>query len=613
MKKTWKIKAGIKSKNPEKRREEVIKLLLKNRAIKTKKDREDFFKPPSPTKIPLKKTGISKVQVKKAIKRIKKAKKNKELVVIYGDYDADGVTATAIMWETLYGLGIDAMPFIPEREAHGHGLKKEGVEHILKFYNSKNLKLIITVDNGITAFSGAKFCQKKGIDLIVCDHHQIRKQPATNRQPPVARGKKAGSWELEAGDLPTALAVVHSDKLAGAGVAWFFAREILKTINNQQLAISNQALELVAIGTIADVFPLIGINRSIVTHGLETLKKTKRTGIKALLAEARVSKEDITSYTIGFIIAPRLNAMGRLAQAMDSLRLLCTKDEGRGVKLAFELGQTNKDRQDLTFSLFEHAEASYKPQATSHKLIFLSHESYEQGVVGLVAGKLAERFHRPAIVVAKRKKHSKGSARSIRGFNIIEALREFEDDFVGLGGHPRAAGFTVETEKLPEIKQKMENLAMEQIPDELLSPVLEIDCEIVFADITQKLYKEIEKFEPFGFGNTKPKFLTKGIQIVEARQVGKEGKHLKLCLRQPVTSHQPPARVSSQQPAASSQKEKTGNWKLEAEIDGIYFNGGYLFEELDYRKPIDVVFNIDENEWNGQKNLQLVVKDIKVA
>jgi len=606
MKKTWKIKAKIKSKSPKKRREEIIKVLLKNRGIKTKKDREEFFKSPNPTKIPLEKTSISSAQVKKAIKRIRKAKRNKELVIIYGDYDADGVTATAIMWETLYGLGINAMPFIPEREAHGHGLKKEGIDDILKLY--KNPKLIITVDNGITAFSGAKYCKKQGIDLIVCDHHQIRKQPVTSYQLPVTSYQpekknsklETGDWRLEAKDsgnwkLPTVLAVVHSDKLAGAGVAWFFAREILKNCH-EPFATSHELLQLAAIGTIADVFPLIGINRSIVTHGLEALKKTKRIGIKALLAEAQVTKKDITTYTIGFIIAPRLNAMGRLAQAMDSLRLLCTKDEGRGVKLAFELGQTNKDRQDLTFSSFEHAVESSKLKVPAkgrsasgrkaQKLIFLSHESYEQGVVGLVAGKLAERFHRPAIVVAKRKKHSKGSARSIRGFNIIEALREFEDDFVGLGGHPRAAGFTVATEKLPEIQQKMENLAMEQIPDELLSPILEIDCEIFFGDITEELYKEIEKFEPFGFGNAKPKFLTKNVQVVEARQVGKEGKHLKLKL---ATSYQLPAT---------------------SYFDGIFFGKGELFERLNYRKPIDIVFNIDENEWNGKKSLQLVVKDL---
>ena len=574
--KKWQIQAKLKAKDGQKRRDELVKILLGNRGIKNKKKQEDFFNPQNPLKIPFKETGIKVLEVKKAITRIKRAIKKQELVVIYGDYDADGITATAILWEALNELKAKVFPFIPHRENHGYGLNKKGLDSLLEQYGKPDL--IITVDNGIVAFEGAEYCQKLAIDLIISDHHQKKSSKVKNQK---TKQK-----------LPKALAIVQTDKLAGAGVAWFLAREIKKAVrlhlnHSSKEQTSSSRLELAAIGTIADMMPLLEINRSLVKFGLEQFKNTQRPGLKTLFTEAQIDLNQVSTYNISFIIAPRLNAMGRLEHGLDSLRLLCTKDEQRAIRLAVNLGNVNKQRQDLTFSVLKHAqeEVASSKENKKQRLLFISHESYNHGVIGLVAGKLVEKFWRPTIVVAKGKNHSKGSVRSVPGVNIIEMLRQFENDFVDLGGHPMAAGFTIKTNKLPEIQKKLENLAIEQISEDLLLPNLEIECEIDLGDINYQLYRVLEKFEPFGIGNRRPVLAAKKINIIEYRNVGRDGKHVRL--------------------------------KLKAEgveiFEAIFFNGAKKVALLDSSQPVDVAFQIDENNWNGQKSLQLVIKEIRQA
>jgi len=562
MRKVWKILYQVKEKGQKQRLEEIIRALLKHRSITTKQQRKDFFDPQNPYKVILKETGIKAGEVKKAVSRIKKAIKNKELIVVYGDYDADGICATAVLWETLHKLGAKAFPFIPLREEHGYGLKEEGIKAIVREYGQPDL--MITVDNGIVAFEGAEYCRKQGIDLIISDHHQLKKQK-----------------------LPAAVAVVHTDQLAGAGVAWFLAREIERALLDQTNLVEEN-LELAAIGTIADMVPLIGVNRSLVAFGLIELQKTERPGLRALFTEARVEMDKINTYNVSFIVAPRLNAMGRLGQALDSLRLVCTQDEERAVRLAVDLGSTNKQRQSMTFTALKHAqEAITSSQSIApQNLLFIAHQSYNQGVIGLVAGKLVERFWRPAIVIAQDKEFSKGSVRSVPGVDIIAFLRQFEGEFVDLGGHPLAAGFTIETAKIPEMQKKLEKLALKEIAEELLSPSLEIEGEIKLTDINQELYQTLELFEPFGIGNRRPVFAGKQVQVVDWRIVGRDEKHLKMRVRE-----------NSGQGANSI-------------LDAIYFNGAEQAKDLDLTQPIDVAFQIDENEWNGRKSLQLMVKDI---
>jgi len=567
MRKVWKILYQIKEKDQKQRLEEIIQVLLKHRKITTKQQRKDFFDPQNPYKINLKEAGIKAGEVKKAVGRIKKAVKNKELIVVYGDYDADGICATAVLWETLHKLGANAFPFIPLREAHGYGLKEEGVEALIQEYGQPDL--IITVDNGIVAFKGAEYCRKQGIDLIISDHHQSRK----------IKNKV---------ELPEAVAVVHTDQLAGAGVAWFLAREIERALIKRTRLVEEN-LELAAIGTIADMVPLVGINRSLVSFGLTELKKTERPGLRALFTEARVELDKINTYNVSFIIAPRLNAMGRLGQALDSLRLVCTQDEERAVRLAVNLGSTNKQRQEMTFTALKHAQEAItsSQNIAPQRLLFIAHQSYNQGVIGLVAGKLVERFWRPAIVIAQDKEFSKGSVRSIPGVDIIAFLRQFEDEFVDLGGHPLAAGFSIETAKIPVMQKKLEKLALKEIAEELLYPRLEIECEIKLDDINQKFYQTLELFEPFGIGNKRPVFAGKQVQVVDWRVVGSDEKHLKMRVRE-----------NSDQGANSI-------------LEAIYFNGAEKAKgDLDLAQPVDVAFQVDENEWNGRRSLQLMVKDV---
>src|SRR3989344_2912910 len=432
--KKWKLLYNHKSKV-----DEIVKILLKNRGLTNKKEIDRFLNPRL-SGVTAKSVGINKNQLEKTIKRINKAIKKKEEVIVFGDYDVDGISGAAILWETLTEAGAKALPYIPHRLDEGYGLSKIGIDNLL--LKNPKIKLIITVDNGIVANEAVEYANKKGIDIIITDHHV-----------PPAGGTK---------NLPKAYAIFHTTKLCGAGVAYLLAKEISNfkfQISNKyqspKTKIQNNHLELVSLATIADLVPLTGANRTLVKFGIEKLRTTKRPGLLALIKEAEIDKSKIDVFEIGHIIAPRLNAMGRLEYAMDSLRLLCTKDLERAEALAKKLISTNKRRQEMTIETFEHAKSKIKNQSIQQaqdkkskikSLIFIAHESYQQGVIGLVAGRLVEEFYRPAIVLSIGEKYSKASARSIKGFNIIEFIRTASDLLVDAGGHPMAAGFTVETD-----------------------------------------------------------------------------------------------------------------------------------------------------------------------
>ena len=584
MNKRWKIKSKseLRIKNYELRIKKITQLLLKNRQLKTKKQQEEFFNPKKPwdEKV-IKEIGISQKELSKAVKRIKQAIKNKENIVVYGDYDADGICGTAILWETLYSMKANAMPFIPHREEHGYGLSKKGIDEIIKNHPLSiihNPSLIITVDNGIVAHKAVEYANSKGIDVIITDHHQPQKK------------------------FPKAKAIVWSDKVCGAVVAWVLAKEILEDNGSLKGPILiREFLDLAAIGTVADMIPLQGPNRSIVKYGLEQLNKTERIGLKAMFEEAGLKKGEIVNWQLGFVIGPRINAMGRLVSALDSLRLLCTKDKKRAKNLAHTLGTVNRERQDLTLSTFKQAEemsiCQLADEAKELKILIITHESFNPGIIGLVAGRLVERFYKPAIVISKGEEFCKASVRSVSGFNIIEYLRSFENLFEDLGGHPMAAGFTVKTSRLIEFQAKLENKAREQISDELLKPVLEADCEIKLSDVKPALYNQIKNFAPFGIGNSQPSFITKGVEVASFCQVGREKKHLKLS-------------VKVKGPTFEHLKGLKG--RTLSNLDAIAFNQGVLAENLSPGQKINLLYNIDENNWNGKKDLQLKVKDIKI-
>jgi single-stranded-DNA-specific exonuclease len=545
----WKIKHTLTNKSPLKRRQEIITTILKARGLTTKPAQQEFLNPIHPKNLTPKSVAISQSQLTKALKRIQTAIKNQDSIYIYGDYDADGVCATAVLWETLHQLGAQVMPYLPPRDDKTRGLSQQGIDAIIKL-NSGPPQLIITVDNGISSFKPTLYAKKHKIDVIITDHHQ-----------PKHKNKKL--------TYPKALAIVHSTQLAGVGVAWFLAKEISSKL---------PSLSLTSLGTIADMIPLIAANRSLVKFGLKKLQQTKRPGLQALAKSANISLKDLQTYQVSFSLAPRLNAMGRLEHALDALRLLCTPNSERAKQLAQTLEKTNQLRQSKTMEMFFHAKNIYLKQKSKTDLIFVTDKSFHEGIVGLVASRLSEKFNKPAIVVAQGKSHSKASGRSIPGFNLIKTIRSLESLLLEHGGHPLAAGFTAENQNLPKIKQKLEKLATQALKTKDLQPTLDIDCQIELADINWKLYNQLEKFRPFGFANPNPIFATKQATLTNFRPVGQDQKHLKL--------------------------------KIE-DFDAIAFNFGHLADQLIPGQPIDIAYTLDKNVWNNQKVLQLKIRDFQ--
>lgn len=539
------------AKNPQ----EVVEILLENRGMKTEKEKREFLNPNSPEKIQVKDLDLDKKEIEKAIGRIRKALQEEEEIVVYGDYDADGVCATAILWECLYCLTSNVRPFIPDRFSEGYGIKVDTIKRLKS--SNPALKLLITVDNGIVADEAVKKANDLGIDVIITDHH------------------------LKGEVLPRAFAIIHTTKLSGSGLAWIFAREVKKRIGCGFKKIVPESLDLVAIGAISDQLPLTGPNRSFAKYGLEELNKTKRVGLLALYNEAGISLGSIGSYEVNFIIAPRINAMGRLEHAIESLRLLCTKDKSKAKLLADILGQKNRERQKILDEIvFRAREKTLEKEVEN--IILVSDESYHEGVIGLAAAKLVEEFYRPAIVISKKSEFSKASARSIPGFNIIEAIKKIRHLVVEAGGHPMAAGFTIATEKIETFFQELTSVSANLLTDEVLSKKIIIDNEVEFKDITFDLLEEIIKFEPTGIGNPTPTFLTRGVNLLDARVVGSESKHLLLSL------------------------EKDGYI-----LSAIGFNMGDFFAYLSPEERLSVVYNIERDSWNGREGIRLKLKDIK--
>lgn len=542
----WQIESNAAVKSAQ----DLTKVLLENRGLKTKKEIEEFLNP-SFSKISSSYVGIDTKNLKKSVERIKKAIKEKENIIIFGDYDVDGICASAILWESLNSLKANVLPYIPSRLDEGYGLSVKGIDNLLE---KQKVDLIVTVDNGIVALDAVTYANSKGIDVIITDHH-------------VASTK-----------LPNAYSIVHTISLCGAGVAYLFSKEI----KNEKPSEKDDHLELVVLATIADLVPLLNANRDLVYFGIKKLRETKRPGLLALINKSKVEKENIGIYEIGHIIAPRLNAAGRLADAMNSLRLICTKDIKKAEKLADILNKINFDRQQITIDSLNHAITNVKKKELKN-LIFIADKSYQQGIVGLVAGRLVEEFYLPSIVISKGEKLSRASARSVKGFNIIEFLRQAQDLLVDVGGHPMAAGFTVETKNIEALEKKLFENALKLVKKEHLERVLRIDSKLPQEFINMDTYNLTAQFSPFGMANPEPTFLGENLFVENLRLVGRDGKHLKLDLR---------------------------NKNSDLRFQGIYFGSGEN-NKFSVGDRVDVVFTLDENEWNGRKNLQLKIKDLR--
>lgn len=526
------------------------RVLLKNREIKSAKD---FFVPLHPTELISQQIGINQTQLNQGKKRILSAIKNKEKILVFGDYDADGICATAILWTTLNHLGAKAFPFIPNREKHGYGISMAALNDILA---EGKPDLIITVDNGIVAFEPLKFLKKEKIDVILTDHHQ----PEFKDESPI---------------YPQADSIIHSTQLCGASVAWFLAYQL-----DPDFSLTN--LDLAGVATIADQVPLVEANRSFAYHGILALKQTNRAGILALAEQASISTQEIDSSKINFVIAPRINAMGRLEDGLDALRLLCTKDQLKAKQLASLLQQTNDRRKDLTYDMVKDATSGAQGWEED-KIIIVHSSDYHEGVIGLIAGRLSEKYYKPAIAISVGQDSAKASARSVSGVNIVELIRQVQDDLLAVGGHPMAAGFGVEITKLDLVIDKLKQLAFEQINADLLEPTFEVECRLDNSLINLETLDLLVKFEPFGQGNRVPIFQFDELLLVDAKPIGKQQNHLKLTVKN------------------EEQKFITclGWGKIE------------LLQAIMPGDKISILASMQVNQFNGRKTVQLVIEDLK--
>lgn len=545
------MKWHIQSKAIPNNLEELESILLDNRGIK---DKEAFFTGVSPFKISLKELGIDPKQLKKIKTRLNTAKSKAEQIIIFGDYDADGISASAVLWQVMTAEGYQVLPFIPNRLKHGYGLSIKALKDLLNAH--ENVNLIITVDNGIVAHEALNFLKKRKIDVIVTDHHQMDEQPLT------------------------ALAVFHSTQVCGCAVAWFLARE-LSTGKEQHLL--EDLLALVAIATVTDLMPLLAVNRSLLIAGLKVLKQNTNVGLKQLFLRAKLNATEVNAYTLGFQIGPRINAMGRLADGMDALRLLCTKDQNKAVTLSNLLNQTNEDRQNLTLDLTKEADQSLL-KVDEEAIIILSSAQYHEGIIGLMAGRMVEKFSKPSIVISIGPKTAKASARSLADFNITEFIRLFRQDLLELGGHPMAAGFALESNKVEKVVQAMRKKAKELLKGRNLEKTLELESVLPATMATFSTMKLINRFAPFGLANPRPIFLLKKTVFKNYRLIGKESQHLKLVIT-------------------------VGTSNQEFEV--LAWNKAELIQDIKIGANLDLAISLDLNSYRGINKLQFILHDLK--
>lgn len=510
---------------------------------------------------------ITDMQV--AIERIRYALANNEPIAIYGDYDVDGVTATALLVETLKKLGADIRGYIPNRFDEGYGLNNNALDEL----KADGVKLVITVDCGIRSPAEAAHAQTIGLDLIISDHHH----PDDDNLPPalaVINPKRHGD--------------IYPDKdLAGVGIAYKIAEALLTKTDQADVVngqILNSLLDLVALGTVADLAPLVGENRVLVKKGLKQMRQTTRQGLFSLAAVADISLAKVNAGNIGFGLGPRLNAAGRLKEALAAFELLTTTDVFRAGELAQQLDMQNRERQRITRDMQTRAEEIALNDDPNAHLLFAAHEEFNSGVVGLAASRLTEKYYRPAIVASKGEEETRGSCRSIPEFHITDALDQCADLLVRHGGHAAAAGFTVRNENIEALVSKLKAIAEEKLAGSDLKPTVTADAEVDLSEIRPEVYeKGLKYLEPTGYGNREASFVARNVKVKSSRIVGSDGKHLKMSL-----------------------EDSKG-----IAHDAIGFRLGDWHKSMPPR--VDVLFTYEPNEYNGRVTYQLNLKDLKAS
>ncbi len=494
--------------------------------------------------------------IHQAVARIFQALLSGENIAIYGDFDVDGITGTALLVHGLSILGGKVTPYIPHRLTEGYGLNTTALENLYR----QGIRLVITVDCGITALAEVKKAKRMGLDIVITDHHT-----------PLS-------------EVPPAVAVVnpklpHSaypfSKLTGAGVAFKLLQALFQGIGKEEQP--DELIDLVALGTIADMAPLLGENRYLVKQGLKLINDTPRLGIREMITQAGLNCGSLDTESISWVLAPRLNAAGRLAHAMTSYRLLMAESPREAQQLSIWLEQKNTERQKLTTTALAKAREQILAQGIS-PLLVATDRDYPLGIAGLVAGRLSEEFYRPTTIIRSGERVSSGSCRSIPEFNIIIALQQCSHLLSRFGGHSQAAGFTLPSRNLPCLIQQLSQLATIQLEGVDLRPRFDIDAAAILPELGGDTFHTIQQLAPFGEGNPVPTFLSHGVEVIDCRTMGTGGEHLRIKLKQGGTI-----------------------W------DGVGFRLGHYLSEI--ASPLDIVYNLEVDRWSGEERLRLNILD----
>lgn len=547
----------------------VLARMLADRGVRSYEDARTFFR-----------AGLNELHdpflikdMDAAVARVRKALDENEKILVYGDYDVDGTSSTALLTGFLQHLGADVSYFIPNRFEHGYGLSKQGIDQCLE----TGAGLIIALDCGITALEEATYVRSLGIDLVICDHHTPHDQ------------------------IPDAVAVLDPKRtdcpypfkeLCGCGVTFKLVQALLIDLGKES-ELAEPFLDLVALATASDLVSVTGENRILLREGIERLRNNPRTGIRCLAEESKTRLSNCTVSSIVFALGPRINAAGRLGDAGRSVSLLLTEDEVEGAARARQLERLNQERRVLDREILDEAMVMAERQllgADRHAIVLHGPE-WHLGVIGIVASRLVDRFYRPVVMLTSADGYAKGSARSINGINIFKAIHECEDLLTEYGGHDYAAGLTLPLDNLEAFGRRFEESVAAQVSPETLDPVLKIDGELSLSSVDKRFWAVLKQFEPFGPDNGKPVFLSRKLTVTgEPKNVGKEGTHLKFSVR----DSDPDATVRS---AIGFRMSDYIDILLESKKTGI---------------PIELVYSLEENTWNGRTTLQLLARDLRL-
>jgi len=504
--------------------------------------------------------------MERAVTRIKTALKNQECVVIHGDYDADGVCSTTILYKTFIKIGFKNVDiYIPHREKEGYGIN----QNTIKYLREKGATLIVTCDCGISNKDEVAVANEFGIDIIITDHHH---------QPEI---------------LPAAFAIINpmveNEKypfkyLAGSGVAFKLCQALMTSLkaDKENGYFEKWLLDLVAIGTVADVSPLIGENRTLVKYGLIVLEKTKNLGLQKLIEVSAIKTDSINTYSISYQIAPRINSAGRIDHANTAFELLVTDNIEKAIVMASDLQKNNQERQRITDRATEEAKKIIMPEKNTDPIFFAEKDDWNSGIIGLIAGKITQEYYRPTFIFTQQGDNYVSSGRSIPEFNIIEAVEKQADLLERFGGHAAACGLTIKKSNYEVFKKQIKGLADKNLKELELKPSVEIDCELELTELNWQLADYINKFEPFGEMNFRPRFVTRNLTVNQVTPVGENNKHLKLSVNN-----------------ENGQVKKV-----------IIFNCESICPNLQLGDTIDLTYEIIINEWNGNKEIELNCIDL---